>query len=296
MGRSKKRKVKACDPFSPRRVTTHDKVNANQPVDESKVDRPSLRLKQLQKIQKKISMLENGRSRRQTGKKNSSAKNINTQQSQDNLSKSDKGNNSSIQGSTRQSSLKKRLQHEVNNFVVKHTTHTRNVHMERPQIKFEPMKSGESFLQFARRINQQTSRLLEETEITMEESKRKQKRRAYFEKKKQRKRQQRDKLTDDFSHLRDDIQFGEVAERPPTLTIFPQEKTMKKNQTKKRKRESKQSEGPPSKKTKSRQLLEKRMIELRRERAIQSYKEAKKIRREQENSQRHKISLSSTHL
>jgi hypothetical protein len=46
---------------------------------------------------------------------------------------------------------------------------------------------------------------------------------SYLARKKQKKmkRKKRDDISEDFGHLKDEIRFGEVAERPPTLTIFP---------------------------------------------------------------------------
>jgi hypothetical protein len=60
MGRARKRRFKACDPFNPNRKTSFEKSNANQPVDESRHDRLSLRLKYLRKSQKKLFLIEKG--------------------------------------------------------------------------------------------------------------------------------------------------------------------------------------------------------------------------------------------
>jgi hypothetical protein len=60
MGHSRKRKLKACDPFNPNRKASFEKPTANQPVDESKLDRLSLRLKSLRKYQKKLLLIEKG--------------------------------------------------------------------------------------------------------------------------------------------------------------------------------------------------------------------------------------------
>jgi hypothetical protein len=60
MGRGKKRKLKRCDPFNPNRVTVMEKPNANQPVDETKLTRTSLRLKLFRNAQKKLNMITHG--------------------------------------------------------------------------------------------------------------------------------------------------------------------------------------------------------------------------------------------